>query len=214
MKHPSEPDTKEPVTAEASPPPSWNALWSPGPYVRAVYDRLVEQYAEPHRAYHTMTHIRACLAELERTSPVSDVCRIALWFHDCYYEPRAVNNEWRSAVSAANMCRQLGRPELCEPVKAAVLATKHNARPESWEACLVVDADLSILGAEAVAFDAYERGIRIEYAHVPEEAFRAGRAAILKTFLERGRIYETDAFRDLYEVRARENLVRSIERLA
>jgi len=45
---------------------------------------------------------------------------------------------------------------------------------------------------------------------VSEETFRAGRAKVLRQFLDRPRIYGTDFFRDRYEAGARENLARSL----
>jgi predicted metal-dependent HD superfamily phosphohydrolase len=76
-----------------------------------------------------------------------------------------------------------------------------------------VDIDLSILGGPPDEFDAYERAIRHEYAHVPGEAFASGRARILRGFLARGWIYATELFRERYETAARENLRRSLARL-
>jgi predicted metal-dependent HD superfamily phosphohydrolase len=94
-----------------------------------------------------------------------------------------------------------------------ILATKHNAAPDSHDAALTVDIDLSILGASATRFDEYETQVRTEYAWVPEEAFREARAKILREFLARPRIYSTDFFYDRLEVSARANLQRSVARL-
>lgn len=47
---------------------------------------------------------------------------------------------------------------------------------------------------------------------MPEEPFRVGRKAILETFLNRPRIFSTDAMFDLLELPARANLARAITR--
>jgi predicted metal-dependent HD superfamily phosphohydrolase len=91
--------------------------------------------------------------------------------------------------------------------------TRHVVSPASNDGRYVVDIDLSILGEAAERFDAYERAIRLEYAHVPDDAFRPGRATILRQFLDRPRIYGTDFFRDRYEATARANLARSLAAL-
>ena len=78
---------------------------------------------------------------------------------------------------------------------------------------IFLDMDLSILGASAEAFDAYEAGVRHEYRDVPEAAFRSGRAAILEGFLARDRLYLSDWGWARFEARARENLRRSIQNL-
>ena len=75
---------------------------------------------------------------------------------------------------------------------------------------MMLDVDLAILGAAPGRFDEYERQIRAEYAHVPEAEFRAGRRKVLQGFVERERIYVTDAFHDALEARARANLQRSL----
>jgi predicted metal-dependent HD superfamily phosphohydrolase len=200
----------------------WRALWASEYEQRAaaVWAFLERQYNEEHRAYHNMDHITASLGVFEELCPSTasardrDICRIALWFHDVFYEIRATNNEWRSAVAAGNTCRTLGRPDLIEPVRAAILATRHALPPDgSIHASFVVDADLSILGSHPKMFNDYEVAIRYEYEHIPKAAFRAGRAAILRGFLARPSIYSTVQFRDVFEAPARENLARSIAKL-
>ena len=62
-------------------------------------------------------------------------------------------------------------------------------------------------------FDTYERAIRLEYAHVPDDAFRAGRSKILRHFLARPRLYHLPWFADRYAAPARSNLQRSLAAL-
>ena len=50
---------------------------------------------------------------------------------------------------------------------------------------LDVHAAVGILGSPAARFATYDRDIRLEYAHVPEPAYRTGRGAILERFLAR-----------------------------
>ncbi len=71
----------------------------------------------------------------------------------------------------------------------------YNAMLASWVS-LAVDC----------AFDEYELQIREEYAVIPAFLFRRKRRAVLEGFLQRPRIFNTQRFFDLYEVRARENL--------
>jgi predicted metal-dependent HD superfamily phosphohydrolase len=97
-------------------------------------------------------------------------------------------------------------------VKELIAATKHSSVPPTADARVVTDIDLSILGQPAEVFDAYDRAIRLEYAHVGDEAFAAGRAKVLRQFLERPAIYSTESFRGWYEAAARENLARAIAR--
>ena len=50
------------------------------------------------------------------------------------------------------------------------------------------DADLAILARAADRYQDYAADVRREYAHVPDPAFRSGRAAILAGFAARTRI--------------------------
>lgn len=176
-------------------------------------ERLRARYAEPHRRYHTWTHVEACLAARERIArgapPEVD---LALLFHDAIYDPRAHDNEERSAALMIEECKGLDE-SLVQRAVPLVLATKHAASPSSEAARIVVDADLSILGADAATFDAYERDVRAEYAFVDDATFATGRAHVLRAFLDRDAIYETASARALWEAAARANLERSLRSL-
>ena len=50
---------------------------------------------------------------------------------------------------------------------------------------LDVHAAVGILGSPAARFATYDRDLRLEYAHVPEPAYRTGRRVILERFLAR-----------------------------
>lgn len=104
---------------------------------------------------------------------------------------------------------------VCRRVSRLILATAHAAgrAPRSLDARLVADIDLAVLGAPPAEFDAYERGIRAEYAWVPPEAYREGRGRVLRAFLRRRRIYRTESFEDRLGSCARENLQRAMEKL-
>jgi predicted metal-dependent HD superfamily phosphohydrolase len=72
-------------------------------------------------------------------------------------------------------------------VHALVMATGHDAVPQGRDQEVLVDIDLSILGATPARFDEYEQQVRAEYAWVPEFLFRRKRRAILGQFLARPR---------------------------
>ena len=176
-----------------------------------LFDALRQRYAEPHRAYHTAQHIDECLEQLdlarascERPAEVE----LALWFHDAIYDTTSHDNELRSAEWAAKELTAL--PEVAESVHALILLTRHDAVATTPDGRLLVDIDLSILGAPRERFLEYESQVRREYAWVPEEVFRRERAKILRRFLERPSIYATELFRERLESRARENLAASL----
>lgn len=184
----------------------------------ATYQQLVSFYNEPSRAYHNLNHISHCLSELEsarQICPRPDDVAFALWFHDAIYDSTAKDNEEQSAALAWRAIRDANLSEnFGQRVEALILATKHAAAPVDPDAQVIVDVDLAILGQAEDIFDAYERNIRKEYAWVPDGQFRAGRSAVLKSFLARPAIYATDMFRKKFEPQARNNLQRSLDFLS
>ena len=89
---------------------------------------------------------------------------MALWFHDAIYDPKAKDNEQRSAELCRRTAEEAGLPEAFgRKVYDLVLTTQHHGAPEGGDARLLVDIDLSILGRPREAFDEYETNIRKEY---------------------------------------------------
>lgn len=170
-------------------------------------------YAEPHRAYHNADHVRAVLHTLDSHGLLTPALALAAWGHDLVYDPQRPDNEERSAEVFGAWLRGQGiQPELEGEVRALILATRHAAPPATRGEALLVDADLSILGANPEAFAAYDAAIRQEYAFVPEEAYRVGRGRVLQGFLDRERIFTTPEFAGL-EAQARTNLTHALKRL-
>lgn len=191
------------VGATGDPEPEWRSLES--------------RYGEPHRVYHTLRHIGHCLDEFEGARPLAAdpaAVEMALWYHDAVYDPRAEDNEERSAALAARAAETMGLPRAFgERVASLILVSAHRTPAAGSDPQLFADIDLAILGRPDAEFDEYERQVRAEYAWVAEPVFRAGRSAILESFLERPAIYGTDFFRKRYEATARQNLSRSIARM-
>ena len=181
-----------------------------------LFTELAAAWAEPHRAYHTTAHLEDCLHQLDTVAAGEDRDRVeaALWFHDAVYDPRAGDNEARSAAWAREALGAIGvGRDAVEEVARLVLATRHADPPSDAGAALVTDVDLSILGRDPATYDEFERRIRLEYDWVPEQTFRRERSRILVGFLRRRPLYQTRRFRARYEDTARENLARTVARL-
>ena len=183
----------------------------------AEFDRLIARYSEPHRAYHTVQHLEECFLEYGGARGLAQSpCEVglALFFHDAIYDTHAHDNEEKSAALALRVLADARADERLQTyVGDLILVTRHAAMPETPDQQLVVDIDLSILGAPQARFDEYERQVRQEYAWVDETIFRSVRSRILQEFLARPVIYSTASFRHRLEHRARENLKRSIAAL-
>ena len=171
------------------------------------------RYAEAHRHYHTAAHVQAVVHALKVRGVLTPALELAAWGHDLIYDPRANDNEQRSAEEFDTWLAAQGAPDdLRRTVRALILATRHTAPPSGRDEALFVDADLSILGANSEEFGVYDRAIREEYAHVPDDVYRPGRAQVLRHFLNRERLYTTPEFSEL-ETLARKNLQRALARL-
>ncbi|MEE8468712.1 MAG: N-methyl-D-aspartate receptor NMDAR2C subunit [Planctomycetota bacterium] len=185
-----------------------------GQYRPADLADLEAAYSEDHRAYHTAEHIQTCLAELDRSHSLCerpDEVELALWYHDAVYKTRASDNEEQSALWAVRVLTEVGAPVgTAERVAALIRATTHDGAPSTQDAKVLVDIDLSILGAPEALFGEYETQIRLEYRWVPMLLYRSSRARILRSFLARDSIYSTPAYRDRLEEQARANLAHSI----
>lgn len=196
---------------------SWQRTWPALAGVldgTALRDQLLARHAEPQRHYHTLQHLRECLALFDEVRALAEhpaEVEMALWFHDAIYEVKGSGNEERSAAWAfeALVAAGVGAGPAAL-VRDLVLVTRHSGSPVSVDEQVLVDIDLSILGADTPRFDEYERQIRAEYSHVPGFLFRRKRKQILQSFLDRPAIYSTAVLRDRLEARARENLRRAI----
>lgn len=177
--------------------------------------KLEKRYGERHRKYHNARHINDCLAHLDSSShegAKDPIVEYALWFHDAIYSTFSSKNELRSAEWAANLIRQSGGSDECAGlVHSLIMATCHGEVPTLPLHQLVVDIDLSILGAAPQRFDEFERQIRSEYWWVPAGLYRKRRAAVFRSFLKRPAIYTTREFAERLEFQARENIESSLK---
>ena len=179
----------------------------------AALDELLARHRQPHRRYHTATHVMWVLRHIDdlaaANTPVDlDAVRAAALFHDAVYDPRSPTNEHDSAGLARRVLADCGwEPARVDRVAALIELTAGHVAPDTdLGADILLDADLAILGAEPADYRSYVTGVRAEYAHVDDDAWRVGRAAVLRSFLERPAIYRTTSMQAARERRARANL--------
>ena len=187
-----------------------------------MLDALKCRYSEPQRAYHTWDHVEALLRHLTSVhDQLTEVRAVlfGLYWHDAVYDPMRSDNENASADLLESKAFELLAPSEMMLAGSIIRATQKHQLPENLspsdqtDTALFLDIDLSILAADRDVFDVYESNIRKEYSFVPEDVYRQARMGILKSFLERDRLYFSDHFHDRWETAARNNLERSIMRL-
>jgi predicted metal-dependent HD superfamily phosphohydrolase len=190
-----------------------------------VFELLVDAYTRPDRYYHNLNHIECVLDTIERFSDLQNPIAVylAAWFHDFVYDPQASDNEAQSAKAAQALLTNLGESaETIDRVQQLILATQgHQIAPtvggasplENRDLSIFLDADLAILGADPVRYQAYQRSIRREYNWVSDPDYQTGRTQVLESFLARDRLYYTDLLFNELESIARLNLEQEIASL-
>lgn len=190
------------------------SVGNPGP----VASDLLARWSEPKRYYHTLSHLDHCLASLDQQCELATdapVLEAALWFHDAIYDPRATDNESRSAALAREVFTRANvSAHHIDRIEQLILSTRTHESDGSSDNALLLDIDLSVLGSAPESYARYAKAIRQEYAWVPEADYREKRAAVLARFLTRPALFLTEPFHQRLESRARHNLAAEISQLA
>lgn len=192
---------------------SWAQVWTDLGLAPSsgLFDQLLGAYSQPQRHYHTKQHLAECLSLFDHVQHLAahpGEVAVALWFHDAIYDIKGTSNEQLSADWALSVLRDANADtRVQERVERLILASKHDATPTDSDQQLLVDIDLSILGANPERFAEYDRQVRAEYSWVPDFIYKMKRKAVLKAFLARPFIYNTNYFREHYEQQAHINLI-------
>lgn len=195
----------------------WSIYCGNGLFAQKALKRLVHQYSQPWRHYHTLDHIEQMLQlfkqyESSTTSPPTIF--LAICYHDCIYLPWWKNNEKRSADKATIALEKLQLDSLSPDVTQMIHSTeKHQPLVDNVDTKLLLDFDLTILGSNWEHYLNYCQQIRKEYWFIPKKKYLSGRKNILMQFLNREKLYFSDIFFEQYEHQARLNIQREINLL-
>lgn len=187
----------------------------PSPYA----ENLLGRWQEPQRHYHTLTHLTAVLDHVDELADRAvdpDVVRLAAWFHDAVYLPDRSENEERSARLAERALPEAGVPgaKTAEVARLVRLTVTHDPADDDRDGQVLCDADLAILAASPSSYAAYTAAVREEYSFVPNDAFRAGRAEVLRQLLSLPRLFRTPYGQEHWEATARYNMRGELEMLS
>lgn len=181
-------------------------------------ENLLARWAEPQRRYHTTAHLTAVLDHIDTLAVHADdpdLVRLAAWFHDAVYFPDRSENEERSARLAERALPEAGLTpaRTAEVARLVRLTLTHAAEEGDASGAVLCDADLAILAAASEPYAAYAAAVREEYGFVPDDAFREGRAAVLRQLLALPRLFRTPYGQTHWESRARENMTAELAEL-
>jgi phosphopantetheine adenylyltransferase/dephospho-CoA kinase len=198
---------------------------------RVIHDSYALRNYDKPRFYHTLEHIsdfHERFRSLKRQMTSPEVCELALFFHDIVYDSKRLDNEARSAQMFTQFCRDL-RENLsqrrkpisinlelaCELILRTAYHTEghYTGQAEFEDMALFLDCDLQVFGYSPAQYANYAEQIRFEYSHAPNARYIAGRARLLKRFLDQDELYFTSEMFDEYEATARRNLSSELERL-
>lgn len=185
----------------------------------AYGENLLGRWSEPHRRYHTTDHLLAVLDRAEALAAHADhpdAVLFAVWFHDAVYRPDRSENEERSAALAERALTEAGVDEAlaADVARLVRLTTDHEPAPGDRDGEVLCDADLAVLAGSPQEYAAYAAAVREEYAFVPDELFRAGRAGILRQLLAMERLFRTPYGEQHWERTARRNLTTELDLLS
>jgi len=179
-----------------------------------IFDELTKIYEHPSRKYHNLDHIHNMLEKLtesERYAEHPHRILLVIWFHDIVYDAKRTDNELKSAEF---WIRKMTPYLLEEPLqwgKLAILSTINHYPNTDSDIQLLLDLDLTSLGAPWEVFQNNSENIRQEYMHIPDKVFYAGRRDFLTQMIERPRLYGTNYWYNVLEERARDNIKKIIE---
>lgn len=197
----------------------------------ADWPRLQAHYEQPHRAYHTFEHLSEMFATLDALDdvPHRSAIEMAIWYHDLVYEVPArehgsnetdsIKSLW-TGYSEGGFRFSVNKGDVllaAELIAATVQHHPHStyltSHPDRRRAAeIFLDLDLAILASHPSRFSEYEKQIRKEYGHVPDELYYQGRLQVMQRFNERERLFLSPQMSHL-EASARHNLSELIEAL-
>jgi predicted metal-dependent HD superfamily phosphohydrolase len=199
---------------------AWLALvdtHSFSPHAAEIGASLIAAWSQPHRRYHTITHLCDVLRHVDELAAHAhdpDAVRLAAWYHDAVYRG-APDDEEHSAQRAEKDLTALHlAPGLVGEVARLIRLTAiHNPVPGDRNGETLCDADLAILAAPADRYAAYSTAVRAEYAHLPQQTFATGRSTILQALLDEPAVYRTSHARQHWETQARNNIRAELQQL-
>lgn len=217
------PDTLGRVSDEIELRLAWSHVAPPATRSNEIFDDVIGRHRQSHRRYHGVRHVVWVLRHVHALATALDpaphrfdlgVTVASAFFHDAVYEPRATDNEVRSAALATRQLRAIDWPESrVDHVADIIVATAHHLvdaavtdAASSLERHVVLDADLAILGSGAAEYQAYATGVRAEYSHLEDHQWCHGRREVLTALLARSRLYATTPACSWWDDQARANV--------
>jgi predicted metal-dependent HD superfamily phosphohydrolase len=177
---------------------------------RATGRALLARWSEPHRRYHDLAHLGGILSyveELAGHATDADAVRLAAWYHDAVYAGRPDDEELSAQLAETDLAALGVDAGLVAEVGRLVRMTvEHDPAPGDRNAEALSDADLAGMASPPERYQRNSALIRQEYAHVPDDAFRAGRNKVIESLLAGPGLFRTPRGRRHWEAAAIANM--------
>jgi len=150
-------------------------------------EKVIEKYNEPQRFYHTTQHLAEVIAYLNEAVK-DDELFLAAVYHDAVYDPKATDNEERSANLFLEHSKDSSlTKEQKSNIRQLILDTKtHKASTDKSQ--LLIDADLNILNQPFNKLIEFEHQIFREYQFVDYTLYKEKRVEILEKLNRNGKL--------------------------
>jgi pantetheine-phosphate adenylyltransferase len=150
---------------------------------------VINLYEEPHRFYHTLSHIEDVLKQLYDADLLKhDEVFLAAVFHDIVYNPQSLTNEEDSAEYFLQQAKLTAlTADQKQHIQQLILDTKSHKPTVNFSEELI-KADLSIFNAPFEKLIAYEKQIFKEFQFVDYKDYKPKRIEILSHFNTSGNL--------------------------
>ena len=187
---------------------------------KTIFNDFMDAYDTTDRGYHGLDHIESMLNDFNKVQKSGlteqiknpDAFKYSVFMHD--FKNGTPNDVKESIDYALNSAKNL-RTADSEYVKKLISATDYSHHPEitSFDEALMQDLDLAVLGRNPEEYQKYSKAVRKEYGKFDDSVYNPERIKVLKGFLDKENIYNTEFFRDNFEKTARENIQSEIQSL-
>lgn len=148
----------------------------------SIIEILTRAYCEPHRCYHTLSHITYMFDVARKYGIPLDTVQIkAIWWHDAVYVPGSNMNE----VDSVNLMLRYEEDTDITHHAANIILDTETRLPRSPESAIVLDLDMVIFADTEEAYQRYVRQIRSEYSVLSDREWKEGRLKFLHKLKER-----------------------------
>lgn len=191
----------------------------------SVANTLHTRMSDKRLTYHTPVHVLSILQELNelnrkevaeiRLEAENPLYHLAFWFHDAVYVPgrQHGDNEADSANFMVSLLRSyLPKDDLMQAMQLIMVTSEYMSEDLEPKYNLMLDLDICNLAWEPGRYDAVAACIKAEFTQTcSEEEYNLGRAKFLRTMLERKNLFRIESLRNMWEEKARNNMLRSLQ---